>query len=209
MRAGRKVNDRTNSREPKEDVMLIGGLWACPACREMNSDEQRECIACGQRVIHVKVPSGEETNAMGFECGLEESSFCDAASRRAVDPEAIRELTNGVDDWTCPVCGETVHGCARPKSRLQLTAKLLLAFNLLVTGTCMILVISFANQLDAVLGRVLGGKVRDMLVLLPSIALSGWALSLPRVVVLRCTRCGSLHRQYRTPPGFFRAIPKS
>jgi hypothetical protein len=73
----------------------------------------------------------------------------------------------------------------------------------------MILAMANGDRLRAVLGAPLGGKIEGMLVLFPSMAVSWWALSLPRVVVLRCTRCGSLHRQYRTPPGIFRSNRKT
>jgi predicted RNA-binding Zn-ribbon protein involved in translation (DUF1610 family) len=170
----------------------------------MNSDEQRECSACGQRVVHVKVAPGDETNGWG----QGESLPCDPEAHGCVPAEVIRELMTGTNDWICPVCGEKVQDRVRPKPRLQLAAQLLLACNVPLAGACMILLFALANRLKAMFGLLLGGRLEGMLLLLPCIVLSGLALSLPRVVVLRCPTCGSVHRQYHTPPGFFSARRK-
>ena len=183
-----------NSRNIEEDVVPFNDLWVCPACREVNSEEKQKCVACGQRVVYSIASTAAEADA----------TAADDEPQRAAEPlEEIRSLAPSIYDWVCPMCGATVHSYTRPNAKLQLTAKLLLAGSLPVTGIwcAALFVIGFRFKLGEVLAW---HRLQALLMFVPGAALSWWALSLPRVVSLRCTKCGARHRQYRAAPGFLK-----
>jgi predicted RNA-binding Zn-ribbon protein involved in translation (DUF1610 family) len=191
MNAEHQFDNFRNSRKPEEDVAVFADLWKCPTCREVNSEEKQECVACGQRVAHVIAPSAAGSNMT-------------APAHAAAGPlEEIRGLATSVNDWVCPCCGATICRHTRPDAKLQLTAQLLLVGAFLVTAACFFTEMAMAKWIDAVFFPV-AGKVKYELLILPSSAVAWWALSLPRVVLLRCPNCGLRHRRYRAAPGFFR-----
>jgi hypothetical protein len=206
MNAEQHLEDSWNSRKPEEDVVVFSDLWICPACREVNSEEKQKCIACGQRVVHaidpiVSTPSNLTASDREKDVGAAPE---DEARPATGSFEEIRNLAHSVNDWICPACGATVHGHTRPNFQLQWIAKLLLVDSFFAAAICGFIVMEIGNWIERVFFPF-GGKIKVALIFLPSIVLSWWALSLPRVVSLRCTQCGSRHRQFRAAPGFRKA----
>ncbi|MGO9109836.1 MAG: zinc finger protein [Thermoguttaceae bacterium] len=205
MNAEHHFDDHRNSRKPEDDVTVFSGIWVCPACREVNSEEKQKCIACGQRVVHGVGPIVARSNTTATDHERDAAAAPKDEARLATEPfEEIRNLAHSINDWICPACGATVHGHTCPNSQLQWIAKLLLVDSFFAAAICFFIVMAIGNWIERVFFPF-DGEIKLALIFLPSIVLSWWALSLPRVVALRCTQCGSRHRQFRAAPGFRKA----
>jgi len=151
-------------------------------------------LACGQRIFtnqSEELPGEPATQAEtghGIAAGGGHGDIVDAI-------EEIRVLSAVANDWICPFCGVTVRSHTRPNSRLGMKARLLLACNIPVTAVWVAAMMWVSAEI--------GMRIPVFAMVLPTVALSWWALSLPRVVLLRCVKCGSVHRQYRLVRGFF------
>jgi DNA-directed RNA polymerase subunit RPC12/RpoP len=187
-----------NSRNPEREVAAVGGLWACPACREMNSDTRDKCSHCGQRVVWQPEPDITQSDAVELDQWLDgrvQTGENEPENAREM-PDGILELARSIRELVCPHCGKTIHHYTHPRPKLQFTAKLLLALNILLIPLCTSLFLIFAP--DAIRRMYLFYVV----IWVPPTALSWLALSLPRVLSIRCTNCGHLDRQYRPASGF-------
>jgi hypothetical protein len=131
--------------------------------------------------------------------------MCDTEGQEVAEPgeesranpiEQIRELAAGINDWVYPHCTAAVRSRRRPKSRLQLRAKLLLACNIPLTGACFLAAFCLSLWLKP-RGILLDVRLFVKLAVLAPIGLSLWALSMPRVVYLHCPKCGLSHHRYR------------
>jgi hypothetical protein len=128
-----------------------------------------------------------------------ESSPTQEASDAAEPLAEVFKLARALCDWECPKCGVKIRLSHRPESKLSSSARLILAMNVPIV---------FVLLVFAIVGRKVGippdigtDILCASLVLWPLIA-----LSLPRIVTVRCRECGFVDRQERQSPVSWKAI---
>jgi hypothetical protein len=169
-------------------VTAFGDMWGCPACDVMNSTDRTECEVCGQRVEFVddtEIVTPEAVDESGAPGPSTNDGQAVAVAQPADSDFSTADFTQqckSMLDWTCPSCQAVTHLRERPKMKLSPLAWSLMLLTLLIVGP---------------VALIFGGFIFGVALLLPFLSV---ALTRPRIISIRCSKCGQTSTEYRRSP---------